>query len=176
MTEPGGDSGGGADTPTARAARPRRATRGSPPPREVELKYLVRDLEALRAWLAKGWGGALPEATLGEGQVVEVEDRYLDTAYGALEQAGFGARLRREDGGPMNVTVKTISRDRADSGAADEAAVAGPAALSQRVEVEGPADERLDPGLWRPSAARELMATRSRRSSAAHALHPQPAA
>ena len=88
---------------------------------------------------------------------MEVEDRYLDTAYGALEQAGFGARLRREDGGPMNVTVKTISRDRAASGAADEAAVAGPAALSQRVEVEGPADERLDPDLWPPSAARELV-------------------
>jgi CHAD domain-containing protein len=126
-------------------------------PREVELKYLVRDLEALRAWLARGWGGTLEGASMGEPQTVEVEDRYVDTAYGALEQAGFGARLRREDGGPISVTVKTISRDRAAGGATDEAAPTGPVALSQRVEVEGPADERLDPDLWPPSAARELI-------------------
>jgi CHAD domain-containing protein len=33
----------------------------------------------------------------------------------------------------------------------------GPTALSQRVEVEGPAGDRLDPDEWPPSAARELI-------------------
>jgi CHAD domain-containing protein len=160
----------------------------------VELKYLVRDVEALRAWLSHGWGGALDGVPADEPHAVRVEDRYLDTAYGALEHAGFGARLRREDGGPTIVTVKTTSRSRPDeareSGAehgaadepgqpartddADEAAAdpeaahdgrttegrtrrLDPAALSQRIEVEGPADERLDPDLWPPSAAQELV-------------------
>ncbi len=134
---------------------PVRGTRRTPTPREVELKYLVRDVEALRAWLARGWGGALDGASMGEEQTVDVEDRYLDTAYGALEQAGFGARLRREDGGPIVVTVKTISRERVASETPD--ATGGPLALSQRVEVEGPADLRVDPDLWPPSAARELI-------------------
>lgn len=133
---------------------PRRRTRAPSAPREVELKYLVRDLESLRGWLARDWGGALDGVEPGDEQTVEVEDRYVDTAYGALAQAGFGARLRREDGGPTTVTVKTVSRDR--PGDATEAA-GEPAALSQRVEVEGPAGDRLDPDLWPPSAARELI-------------------
>ena len=51
---------------------------------------------------------------------MEVEDRYVDTAYGALEQAGFGARLRREDGGPTSLTVKTIARDRSAGETSEE--------------------------------------------------------
>ncbi len=123
-------------------------------PREVELKYLVRDLEALRAWLARDWGGALDGVDSGNEKTIEVEDRYIDTAYGALEHAGFGARLRREDNGPFTVTVKSASHDR--PGAADDDA-ADPRALSQRVEVEGPASGQLDPDGWPSSAARELV-------------------
>lgn len=123
-------------------------------PREVELKYLVRDVEALRSWLERDWGGALDGLESGNERVVEVEDRYIDTAYGALEQAGFGARLRREDSGPYTVTVKSISHDRpAGSGKGDEASKA----LSQRMEIEGPASERLDPDTWPSSAACELI-------------------
>ncbi|MFO7531923.1 MAG: CHAD domain-containing protein [Candidatus Limnocylindrales bacterium] len=124
-------------------------------PREIELKYLVRDLEALRGWLAKDWGGALDGVEAGNERTVEVEDRYIDTAYGALEQAGFGARLRREDDGPVSVTVKSASHDRPGERLAD--AEVDPRALSQRVEVEGPAGAQLDPDLWPPSAARELI-------------------
>jgi CHAD domain-containing protein len=124
-------------------------------PREVELKYLVRDLEALRSWLAKDWGGALDGVESGNEETVEVEDRYVDTAYGALEQAGFGARLRREDDGPISVNVKSASHDR--PGDDDDDDEADPKALSQRVEVEGPANDRLDPDAWPPSAARELI-------------------
>ena len=123
-------------------------------PREVELKYLVRDLEALRAWLARDWGGALDGVEFGNERTVEVEDRYIDTAYGALERAGFGARLRREDNGPFTVTVKSASHDRPGDEDDDER---DPEALSQRVEVEGPATERLDPDSWPSSAARELI-------------------
>jgi triphosphatase len=123
-------------------------------PREVELKYLVRDLEALRAWLARDWGGALDGVDSGNEKTIDVEDRYIDTAYGALEQAGFGARLRREDEGPVTITVKSASHDRPG---VDDEAEADSAALSQRVEVEGPADERVDPDLWPASAARELI-------------------
>ena len=61
----------------------------------------MRDLEALRSWLARDWGGALDGVESGNEKTIEVEDRYIDTAYGALEQAGFGARLRREDDGPV---------------------------------------------------------------------------
>ena len=143
-----GDVAGSAPAPTG-------ATRRTGPeiPREVELKYLVRDLEALRNWLDRDWGGALDGVEHGNEQVVEVEDRYVDTAYGALEQAGFGARLRREDNGPVTVTVKSASHERPG----EKGDAADPAALSQRVEVEGPAEERLDPDAWPASAARELI-------------------
>jgi CHAD domain-containing protein len=130
-------------------------TSGGDIPREVELKYLVRDLEALRGWLERDWGGALDGAAFGDQRTVEVEDRYIDTAYGALEQAGFGARLRREDDGPYQVTVKSSSHTRPAT--AGSRARGGSRALSQRVEVEGPADLRLDPDAWPPSAARELV-------------------
>jgi CHAD domain-containing protein len=143
---------GGAHLPS-----PARRTKKSRAPREVELKYLVRDVEALRSWLTQDWGGALGGVDSGAEETVEVEDRYVDTAYGALAQAGFGARLRREDGGPVGVTVKSTSRDRPAEGEGESDGDLDPLALSQRVEVEGPADERLDPDLWPASAARELI-------------------
>jgi CHAD domain-containing protein len=115
---------------------------------------MVRDLEALRSWLAHDWGGALDGVERGEERVVSVEDQYVDTAYGALERAGFGARLRREDGGGLSIEVKSIAHGRTTD---DAGAGRSSAALTQRVEVEGPATERLDPDLWPPSAARELV-------------------
>jgi CHAD domain-containing protein len=144
-----GDLTGGALPPLRTTSRTDRTI-----PREVELKYLVRDVEALRAWLDHDWGGALDGIEFGNERTVEVEDRYVDTAYGALEQAGFGARVRREDNGPHTVTVKSTSHDR--SGGAEEQGKDSKA-LSQRVEVEGPASERLDPDTWPSSAARELI-------------------
>lgn len=141
---------------TGGALPPLEAKATTPPeiPREVELKYLVRDVEALRTWLDHDWGGALDGLEFGNERTVEVEDRYIDTAYGALEQAGFGARLRREDNGPYTVTVKSSSHERP---AGEHEGKQDPKALSQRVEVEGPASERLDPDAWPSSAARELI-------------------
>ena len=128
-------------------------------PREVELKYLVRDVDALRAWLAADWGGALDGVEMSKPRVVEVSDRYIDTAYGALDKAGFGARLRRQDGGATTITVKSSVGSRSGSahGGAGRGGAEGSAALSDRVEVEGPAGERLDPDTWPPSAAQELV-------------------
>ncbi len=143
-----GDPAEGALPPASATSRPKPGI-----PREVELKYLVRDLEALRSWLARDWGGALDGVEFGDERTVEVEDRYIDTAYGALGRAGFGARLRREDNGPYTVTVKSSSHDRPGEDDDDPE----PTALSQRVEVEGPANERLDPDGWPSSAARELI-------------------
>lgn len=149
MTETTGDAFSDAVLPLSGRGDARRDI-----PREVELKYLVRDLEALRSWLAKDWGGALDGVEMGNEQTVEVEDRYLDTAYGALDRAGFGARLRREDDGPVSVTVKSASHERSGGGGGGRV---DHEALSQRAEVEGPANDRLDPDSWPPSAARELI-------------------
>ena len=80
--------------------------------REVELKYLVRDEPALRQWLAQDWGGALDGAAASEVRTIDVEDRYVDTARGALARAGFGARVRREADGPFVLTVKSSSHER----------------------------------------------------------------
>ncbi len=53
------------------------------------------------------------------------------------------------------MTVKSASHDRPGHEGEDDDL--DPRALSQRVEVEGQANERLDPDLWPPSAARELI-------------------
>jgi len=140
----------GGDVKELAGVGPGVAAAGAAIPREVELKYLVRDVDSLRTWLAADWGGALDGATRSEVRVVEVQDRYIDTAYGALEKAGFGARLRRQDGGSATITVKSAVGDRHSAGTGNKA-------LSDRVEVEGPAGERLDPDTWSPSAARELV-------------------
>lgn len=129
-------------------------------PRELELKYSVPDPRAMREWLESGWGGAIAAAQMDPERVSSVEDRYFDTARGALARAGFGARLRRVEDGATSLTVKSISRDRPPVGNA--ASGPGPgavalAALAQRVEVEGPATDRLDPMDWPSSPARELV-------------------
>ena len=124
-------------------------------PREVELKYLVRDEPALRNWLERDWGGALDGVAATDVGTVEVEDRYFDTARGALARAGFRARVRREGTGPVTLTVKSASHDR--PALAGRSGGKASRALSRRMEVEGPADEHLDPDAWPPSAAQSLV-------------------
>ena len=134
---------------------------GSTVPHEVELKYRVTDLAALRAWLEDGWGEALPWATLGSPRSRAVEDRYFDTAREALRHHGFGARLRRV-GGRHLVTVKSLSPDELDpdDGPGNEPESTreeGSDAVHRRIELEAPASARLDPGTWPSSPARELI-------------------
>jgi CHAD domain-containing protein/adenylate cyclase class IV len=107
---------------------------------EVELKYRVRDAEAAARFGALRTLGGLRVA--GRPRQVQVEDRYLDTADGALARAGYAVRLRR---GPR-MTILSVK-------ASNEAA----SALHRREELEGPADLSLDPHAWPSSAARSLV-------------------
>jgi CHAD domain-containing protein len=107
---------------------------------EVELKYRVLDAESAARLGALRTLGALRVA--GRPRQVQVEDRYIDTADGALAQAGYAVRLRR---GPR----MTILSVKASSPTAS--------ALHRREELEGPADLSLDPHAWPSSAARALV-------------------
>ncbi len=133
------------------------ATGGTGVPHEVELKYRVTDVAALRAWLDRELVAALPDVTIGLPTSKQVEDRYFDTAREALRHHGFGARLRRS-GGRHLVSVKSVvtddGRDEPDETHADDQA-ANP--LHRRIELEGPASASLDPRSWPSSPARELI-------------------
>jgi len=107
---------------------------------ELELKYRVAHTAAAARLVAtRTWG---PFRAAGRARQVQVEDRYLDTADGALGQAGWAVRLRR---GP----TMTILSVKSTAPAAD--------ALHRREELEGPADLSLDPHAWPPSPARSLV-------------------
>jgi CHAD domain-containing protein len=107
---------------------------------EVELKYRVRDAEAAARLSALRTLGGLRVA--GRPRQIQVEDRYLDTADGALSRAGYAVRLRR---GPR-MTILSV-----------KASNAAASALHRREELEGPADLSLDPHAWPSSAARSLV-------------------
>ena len=107
---------------------------------EQELKYRVADAAAA-ARLA-GVRRLGPFRVAGRARVVQVEDRYVDTAGGALRQAGWAARLRR---GPTSTTL-SIKSTTPPTGA-----------LHQREELEGPGGLSLDPRAWPPSPARSLV-------------------
>jgi CHAD domain-containing protein len=116
---------------------------------ELELKYQVTDVAALQAFLDGPWTVALPDVTLGEARIKLVEDRYFDTPREALRRHGFGARLRRS-GSATTLTVKSL----APGETGDDAP---PEAMHRRIELEGPANARLDPDGWPSSPARELV-------------------
>jgi CHAD domain-containing protein len=107
---------------------------------ELELKYRVAD-SAAAARLA-GARTLGPFQAAGRARQAQVEDRYLDTADGALGRAGWAVRLRR---GP----AMTILSLKSTTPAAD--------ALHRREELEGPANLSLDPHAWPPSPARSLV-------------------
>jgi inorganic triphosphatase YgiF len=112
---------------------------------EVELKLAVDDPERIRELVAR------PEPHLLAGfqaagalRQVEVLDRYVDTADGALEGGLARARLRSSDG---NVRL-AFKRQGAEE-----------AGVTTRVELEADATPDLDPARWPDSPARrELLA------------------
>jgi CHAD domain-containing protein len=111
-------------------------------PVEVELKYRVVDLAAAERYLVAeeigGFSGsAAPRST-------QLEDRYVDTADGALARAGFAVRLRQSGRGTI-VSIKSLARTNGVGGAA------------RREELEGPADRTAGPLEWPPSDARSLV-------------------
>jgi inorganic triphosphatase YgiF len=77
-------------------AAPDPAVTAGGPPREIELKYTVRDDAVFRAWLESTWASELGDVSISAPQTAEVEDTYFDTPHRALERHGFGARLRRK--------------------------------------------------------------------------------
>jgi CHAD domain-containing protein len=111
-------------------------------PVEVELKYRVVDPAAGDRYLvAEEVAGFTPSSPVRSSQV---EDRYIDTADGALARAGFAARLRQTAKG-TTVAVKSAIR-RLNGGN-----------VHRREELEGPADRTAHPRDWPPSDARSLI-------------------
>lgn len=109
---------------------------------EIELKYRVVDEAAADRYLVDediaGFRGKAPVRS------TQVEDRYIDTAGGALARAGFAARLR-QTAKTTTVAVKSSARRVGDGN------------VHRREELEGPADRTAHPRDWPPSDARSLI-------------------
>jgi CHAD domain-containing protein len=110
---------------------------------EVELKYRVGDIAAAERVLTADRLGPFTGAS-GGARATQLEDRYVDTADGALARAGFAVRLRQK-GGETIVSVKSLGR------------VEGPDGSVAREELEGPADRVAPPVDWPTSDARALV-------------------
>jgi len=111
-------------------------------PVEVELKYRVVDMAAAERYLAADEIGTFSGRTAPRSS--QFEDRYVDTADGALARAGFAVRLRQSGKGTI-VSVKSTARTNGNGGA------------TRREELEGPADRTSGPLEWPASDARSLV-------------------
>jgi CHAD domain-containing protein len=111
-------------------------------PIEVELKYRVVDLAAAERYLAADEIGTFSGHTAPRSS--QFEDRYVDTADGALARAGFAVRLRQSGKGTI-VSVKSTAATNGSGGA------------TRRQELEGPADRTTGPLDWPASDARSLV-------------------
>ena len=110
---------------------------------EVELKYRVGDIAAAERVLTADRLGPFT-GTSGGARATQLEDRYVDTADGALARAGFAVRLRQK-GGETIVSVKSLAHSD------------GPDGSVEREELEGPADRVAPPIDWPASDARALV-------------------
>ncbi len=112
-------------------------------PVEVELKYRVGELAAAERLLTAEQVGPFAGSG-GRARSTQLEDRYVDTADGALGRAGFAVRLR-QSGGKTIVSVKSLAR------------TDGPGGSVRRQELEGPADRVGAAVDWPASDARALV-------------------
>ncbi|MGZ8514563.1 MAG: CHAD domain-containing protein, partial [Candidatus Limnocylindrales bacterium] len=111
-------------------------------PVEVELKFRVVDVGAAERYLvADSIGSFIAGAAA---RATQLEDRYVDTAAGALTRAGFAVRLR-QSGRDTIVSVKSLARTNGAGGSV------------RREELEGPADRTAGPLEWPASDARSLV-------------------
>ena len=117
-------------------------TETSARPVEVELKYRVVDLAAAERYLVAEEIGAFSGTAAARSS--QFEDRYVDTADGALTRAGFAVRVRQSGRGTV-VSVKSLARTE------------GPGGSHRREELEGPADRTAGPLEWPASDARSLV-------------------
>ena len=111
-------------------------------PTEVELKYRVVDLAAAERYLVAEEIGPFSGTTAARSS--QFEDRYVDTASGAMGKAGYAVRLRQSGRGTI-VSIKSMSRTE------------GPGGAMRREELEGPADRTAGPLGWSASDARSLV-------------------
>ena len=110
---------------------------------EVELKYRVSDVAAARRLMDSARLGPFDSGP-GPARTTQFEDRYVDTADGALARAGFAVRLRQARGRTI-VSVKSLQ------------ATTGPGGAVRREELEGEADRAVSPRDWPVSDARALV-------------------
>jgi CHAD domain-containing protein len=108
------------------------------PDHELELKYVVVDAAAVKAFVDTNFPPTAGE-TWREYSTV---DRVFDTADGLLLRAGYGARLRRTGG----LTIVGVKSDVTVDGG-----------LHLRRELEAEATARLAPADWPPSEVRDLV-------------------
>lgn len=132
----------GQATRTTRPGRPARLAR-PPGPVEIELKYRPDSVAAGERYLALDEIGGLA-AERKRTRTMHLEDRYLDTADGALARAGYAARLRVTASSTV-ISVKATNRRSTGRGP------------FRREELEGPADRTSAPRDWPASAARSLI-------------------
>jgi CHAD domain-containing protein len=111
-------------------------------PMEVELKFRMTDAATGERLIAGDELGGF--SALGPARTGAIEDRYVDTADGALARAGYAGRLRSGDGGTV-ITLKGLRR--LDDGGA----------VHRREELEGPAVEGEPAATWPESAARDAV-------------------
>jgi CHAD domain-containing protein len=111
-------------------------------PTEVELKYRVVDLAAAERYLVADEIGAFGGSAATRS--TQLEDRYVDTADGAMAKAGYAVRLRQSGRGTI-VSVKSLARTEGAGGS------------MRREELEGPADRTAGPLEWPASDARSLV-------------------
>jgi CHAD domain-containing protein len=111
-------------------------------PIEVELKYRVVDLAVAERYLVAEEIGSF--AGTAAPRSSQFEDRYVDTADGAMTRAGFAVRLRQSGRGTI-VSIKSLARTE------------GPGGSIRREELEGPADRTAGPLDWPASDARALV-------------------
>jgi CHAD domain-containing protein len=111
-------------------------------PVEVELKFRVVDLAAAERYLVAEEIGSFSGGSAA--RATQLEDRYVDTASGALTRAGFAVRIR-QSGRETLVSVKSLARTN------------GPGGAARREELEGPADRTSGPLEWPASDARSLV-------------------
>jgi CHAD domain-containing protein len=115
-------------------------------PVEVELKFRVLDLAAAERYLVADEIGSFTGAAAARSS--QFEDRYVDTADGAMAKAGFAVRIRQSGRGIV-VSVKSLAR------------TAGAGGSVRREELEGPADRIAGPLEWPSSDARSLILERA---------------
>jgi CHAD domain-containing protein len=109
---------------------------------EIELKYRMTGTTAGERLLAAEELAGFTPVT--DAETVVHEDRYVDTAGGALAAAGYAGRFRSK-GEDTIITLKGLRR-LDDGGAAH-----------RREELEGPADLSSPAGAWPESAARDAV-------------------